>query len=461
MKKFVLLSMSTLMIFSLCACEPSGQQPSGKPDGGRGAASIDGSIQSSAPNNWQEEPQQPDNSSPTELAPSSAGNDGLRPLVSTTDTELSAYLVKAQDAASDLYGYIDIRTGEYVIEPRFSSCDDAFGTDGWAVVFERFDDRSKNSGSVINTSGELLFAYETLGNNFASVDEYEDGYIIVCPSFKDVPPAAYLYHGPQLVRELELPPEGCTTVNNNLAYYSDSRYTKPYTPERYISLSAELDSGDWVYLWYDTDGNLIYTSEDVGGCLAGDETGYYFIGEGYVNVIAPDGSVTETLETQSSEYCGKVAWDGDNWYVIINLTGKPMLYTNGLTPLFETGEIGSHYFTLDVTDGIVRGQDGMWYTLDGTVMAGPDGSRLIYYGDPFQNGYGQGCTKPSVTGTSEYYYIDTAGNKVFEIPQGQGDSYSTVLKGGYFVYGKDEMYGIMNLDGTVVTEMRFRHIYNL
>ncbi len=454
MKRFVFLFMAMLIIFSLCACESSGKKPSDKPDGE--------GIQSGDPSDQQENPQQPDDSSPTEPMPSPDGNDGLKTLVSTTDTDLSAYLVKARSTGSDLYGYVDIRTGEYVIEPRFSSCDDAFGDDGWAVVSEKLDDRSKNNRSVINTSGKLLFDYEALGNYSASVREYADGNIIVCPDLEDVPPAAYLYRGSQLVRELELPAEGCTEVTTTLAYYSSPWATKPYMPERYITLSAQLDSGEYVYLWYDMDGNLIYTTADAGGCLAGDETGYYYIGKGYVNVIAPDGSVTETLETQDSKYCGKVAWDGDNWYAIINLAGsKPMLYTNGLIPLFWTEEVGTYYYTLDVTDGIVRGQDGMWYTLDGAMMTEPDGSILIYSGGPFRNGYGKGCTYPSVTGKSEYHYIDTAGNKAFAIPQGQGDSYSTILKDGYFIYGKAEMYGIMNLDGTVVTEMCFGNIYDM
>ena len=390
----------------------------------------------------------------------SVGGGDLKPLVSTTDLELSAYLVKAQDTASELYGYIDIRTGEFVIEPRFTSCDDAFGDDGWAVVREDVGDRQKNNQSVINTSGELLFAYDALGNYSADISNYGGGNILVCTSYDDVPPSAYLYHGSQLVRELEISVENCTGVMCSTAYYSDTSATKPYMPDHFIVISAEDNGGDWVHLWYDTDGNFIYMPEDVGGCLVGDETGYYYIGKGYIDVIAPDGSVKETQEAKS-QYCGKVAWDGDNWYVIMNLTGEPTLYTNGLTPLFETREVGTFYYTLDVTDGIVRGQAGYWYTLDGTPLPG---QQAASYGGPFRNGYAKACTKADVMNTlggSEYHYVDMQGNKVFEIPTEQYSNYSSILKDGYFVYGQNEMYGIMNLDGTVVTEMRFRHIYDL
>lgn len=414
-------------------------------------------------------PENSSSSSSVEPDLSPSGDGAPKPLVSTTDLELSPYLVKAQSGVeSDLYGYIDIRTGEFVIEPRFTYCDDAFGEDGWAEVCEDVGDKQKNNESVINTSGELLFDYDALGNTFAGVDVYGDGCILVHTAYDDVPPRAYLYHGSQFVRELELPVENCLGLQTSRASYHSfehmSTSIRSYMPDHFIVIAAEVSEGSWVRLWYDADGNFICQkpTDEACGCLVGDETGYYFIGDEHVYVIASDGSVTETLERKGDSYfgnfCGKVDWDGDNWYAIINLTGKPMLYTNELTPLFETQEYGTDYFALDVTDGIVRGQDGYWYILDGTPLPGQQGAS---YGGPFRNGYSKACTKWSATGNGEYHYVDMQGNKVLEIPAKQYDEYSSVLKDGYFIYGKDGLHGIMNIDGTVVTGMIFRHIYDL
>ena len=58
-------------------------------------------------------------------------------LATDTDAELSNYLVRAKKEVDGLYGYIDVRTGQFVIEPQFTSADEEFCGDGWAYVKDK------------------------------------------------------------------------------------------------------------------------------------------------------------------------------------------------------------------------------------------------------------------------------------------------------------------------------------
>lgn len=396
----------------------------------------------------------------TTLGRNSPSDDGIKTLVSSTDVELSPYLVRAQGITDNLYGYIDIRTGEYVIEPRFTSCDEAFGDDGWAIVSEDVANEQGNNTSIINTSGELLFAYDALGERYShsGVREYEGDCIVVHTSCNDGPNDAFLYHGSEFICKLKLPMEDYEYVEAWLPTLSNSQVSGwSYEPGRYIVLNVATNDGKYLYSWYDANGNLIYTHELANGCLVGDETGYYFIGDGVVEVIDFDGNVINTLE-RNDGCSGNVDWDEDNWYAVMNLTGTSGLYTNGLTQLCEIPgitESRDNIYLLDVTDSIVRGPDRRWYKLDGTLLD-PE----LTLCTPFQNGYGKACTLFSLISASTYHYIDVEGNRVLEIPEGKSSEYSSVLKDGYLIYEENELYGIMKIDGTVVTNACFLQVYD-
>ena len=83
------------------------------------------------------------------------GSGGVK-LAKDTDKELAPYLIRAQAHGADFYGYVDIRTGEFVIAPQFTDgSDSSFRDAGWAYV--QFPDKSE---MIINTKGEYLVAPE-------------------------------------------------------------------------------------------------------------------------------------------------------------------------------------------------------------------------------------------------------------------------------------------------------------
>jgi hypothetical protein len=64
--------------------------------------------------------------------------------------ELDWHYVIAKDTQSGLFGYVDINTGEWAIQPKYKSVTDfrGDGAESVAVV---------NSNTIINTRGEVVF----------------------------------------------------------------------------------------------------------------------------------------------------------------------------------------------------------------------------------------------------------------------------------------------------------------
>ena len=372
-------------------------------------------------------------------------DNGIKTLVDSTDLQMSPYLVCARNSKNDLFGYIDVRTGEYVIEPQFKYCDESFGDDGWAIV------NYEGNRNVINTEGEFLFSHEDIGG----VSEYEGDCIVVCTPDGQ---KALLYHGAHFVCELEIPVKEYTTVSSGVTYYSTGYASVPYTPERYIIMSVEANN-EWQRVWYDSDGKVIFVTKEIGG-LAGDDTGYYFIRENFIDVIDFDGNIVETIEKDHSEaygdYIGIVEWDNDNWYAIISLNGETGLYTNGLSKLCEAaGYTRDYWDNIDADCGVIRLLDGSCIKPDGTLFFEGLSYRMGSYAGAFRNGY----AKTKSNGNTAY--MDTQGNPVFEIPKERWKEYSEVLKDGYIVYGENGLWGIMNIDGSIVIEPKFQSIYTM
>lgn len=140
----------------------------------------------------------------------------------TTDTDISEYLVRAASEKNGLYGYVDIRTGKYVIEPKFTYADISFGNDGWASV------STEDCKTFINTSGEFLFKAGEIDDKV----NYEGDCLVVKKGDK-----CYLYHGADYVCELK-----CDDDSFNLrptsAFAKDYGYNSMYTPDKYIVLGA-------------------------------------------------------------------------------------------------------------------------------------------------------------------------------------------------------------------------------
>jgi hypothetical protein len=351
-----------------------------------------------------------------------------------TDTEASPYLVRANRERNGLYGYVDVRTGEFVIEPQFTYADIEFADDGWACV--TYEDETK---TVINTSGEPLFERGTL------VDRW--GYEGDCLVVKKEDGTCHLYHGTEYVTELKGDDSSLTLAPAN-AYAKD---LGSYDPDRFICLVGRHgDSPSPAgWFWFDANGKLIYKSEKL-GTLAGDETGYYHFGDGEINKIDLDGNVTETILCKAD--VRNVAYDGDTWYAMAD----SVLYTNGFTPVATKPTFNSTY-NVFVGDGIIKIGD---MYLNSNHERFYSFSTLDYsYG--FQNGYakvdagGLGAWGGDFCG-----YIDVDGNPVYEIPCDDNfDSYTSILKDGYFIYGENDRYGIKNLDGRTILEPSLTSLY--
>lgn len=356
----------------------------------------------------------------------------------TTDLALSPYLVRAASEKNGLYGYVDVRTGQYAIQPQFTYGDITFDEDGWACV------STENGGTVINTSGEFLFE---LGEIEDKVN-YEGDAIVVKKGDK-----CYLYHGADYVCELKCDDE-TLKLSPTSAFAKGYGYNSMYTPDRYIVVGASKPekSGYAYYLWFDRDGKLLYKADKLGS-FAGDETGYYHFADNQVTKIDLNGNVIEQIPTKSSVH--NVSYDGDNWYAMIDGT----VYTNGFTPVAVQVRFNPQdSFNVIAGDGILKIND---MYLDSTY------SRFYsFYIDDYSYGFQNGYAKVDDGGLGAWGgdfdgYIDTQGNPVYEITDKDNfDSYTSILPDGYFIFGNDNnRYGIMKLDGTVVIEPTYTSLY--
>ena len=356
----------------------------------------------------------------------------------TTDTNLSKYLVRAASEKDGLYGYVDVRSGKYVIEPTFTFADIAFGDDGWACV--SIDDFK----TAINTSGEYLFKVGEIEDKVS----YAGDCIVVKKGDK-----CYLYHGADYVCELKCEDE-TLNLRPTSAFAKGFGYNSMYDPDRYIVLGASKKgkSGFSYWLWFDKDGKFLYKAEEAGS-FAGDETGYYHFADNKVTKIDSDGNVIEEIATKSSVH--NVSYDGDNWYTMIDGT----VYTNGFTPLNTKPKFYAHdAYNIIAGDGILKIND---MYLDSSY------SRFYsFHTDDYSYGFQNGYAKvdggaPGAWGGDFNGYIDTQGNSVYEITDKENfDSYTSILPDGYFVFGnEDNLYGIKNLDGTTVVEPTYTSLY--
>jgi len=351
----------------------------------------------------------------------------------TTDEELSCYLVRAQKEIGGLYGYVDVRTGEFKIEPQFKDADVSFCSDGWAVV----EDQDENN-SIINSSGEVLF-------EFGSIDylrEYEGDSIVV----RKNDGSCHLYHGAEHIKELKPDEEDIADFGPSLPSKKvGSSTTEFYYPDKYIMMSGEKSDEENIYIWYDYDGNQIFKT-DIRGCLAGDDKGYYHFSKEKTEIADLSGKVIETKPSGNRA----VVFDGDNWYTMSQGT----IYTNGYTE-FKTGSIDN--YNLMASDGVIT-FNGRYYHEDGEAFYNFNNFNY-YYG--FQNGYAKvsGGRKVSESGNFDGY-IDVNGNSVFEIPEEDDfDSYTSALKDGYVIYGKDGLYGIKKITGEIILEPTYPSLY--
>lgn len=364
-------------------------------------------------------------------------------LATSTDLQMSPYLVRAQSNANELYGYVDIRTGEYVIAPSFSKADEEFGDDGWALA----------DGNIINTDGSPLFEPQSISD----VREYESDCIVAVDTEKKT---ALLYHGADFVCNLEIPVEGYTEVSAWSAFKGGSRNGSFYIPERYFVLRV-VDSTDQVrFVWYTADGDVILETEHIGG-MAGDETGYYFIWDDCVDVIDLDGNILESKEKLSIGV-PVVEFDGDKWYVPLNMTTSNRmyntdLYTNGFEILCQ---ISTGDFPVSASDGIIRTPDNRYMKSDGTIFYTVSSLENTVYN--FQNGYAKVMAGAQGKYSGEFYgYIDTEGTEIMPIPKDRVDEYSSVLKDGYIVYGENGLWGIMNISGDIILEPKYTSLYSM
>ncbi len=334
-------------------------------------------------------------------------------LATDTDAELSCYLVRAKKDVDGLYGYVDVRTGKFVIEPQFASADESFCGDGWAYVKD--EDENK---SIINTEGKPLFEYGSL----ESIREYEKDSIVI--ERKDG--TIHLYHGATYIKELKSDVGNLAEISPTYTYKEYGGRSDSYIPEKFIVLHGETNDDEHLYIWFDYEGNQVYKVDSV-GAIAGDETGYYFFG-------------------------GRdVAFDGDTWYS----TKEGSIMTNGNNEFANFG-LSSGY-NIMASDGVVT-FDGKYYNSNGEVFYFFNDFDT-YYG--FQNGYAKVFEGRKKSESGKFNgYIDVNGDKVFEIPEDDDyDSYTSALKDGYVVFGKDNLYGIKKLTGEVIIEPTYPSLY--
>ncbi|MDO5415794.1 MAG: WG repeat-containing protein [Lachnospiraceae bacterium] len=361
----------------------------------------------------------------------------------STDCELSVYLVRAQSEKNGKYGYIDVRTGHYVIEPEFADADVSFGEDGWARVRNENDEQT-----VINTEGTPLFDFGSIGY----VYEYEGDAMLVSRSDTE----CLLYHGSSFIKELEVPVENVKNFGPSWGYRGKSGSGDFYEPERYLVIKVENKAGDYSYVWYDKDGNYIYTADDVGG-LAGDDQGYYHFSQGKLIIMDPDKNIVE------ESFCGSpisaVVYEGDNWYVYDSLGENEKnavgIYTNGLKLLVSVE--GRNGWGITANDGIVTA-DARYFREDGSLLYESSGVKG-WYG--FENGYAKMIAGGRESGFNYCGFIDTEGNECYPLEYEEMENYSEVLPGGYLAYKKEDLWGIKDMQENIVAEPMYTSIFDM
>ena len=356
-------------------------------------------------------------------------------LAKDTDKELAPYLVRAQVHGADLYGYVDIRTGEFVIEPQFTDdSDSAFRDAGWAYV--QFPDKSE---MIINTKGEYLVAPE----DFSEGEIYHNGTMVVKNQDET---KLSLYHDTAFVKELELP-EGCVEWSSIQKTAGEGKGSDFYTPQTAVAAYASDGNGDGAIYWYDFDGNYLYQGQ-MPNCLVVEEDRMYYFGDMQVTIMDRAGNELEKRDiwTQFS----KIYSDGTNWYMVAIPSDGPnerrtVLYTNGFTEVFPTKNMWSDWASLLVDDDIYA-VNGVYYKLDGTIIYDMNSSADTGYYS-FSNGY----AKINDYMNGKYGFIDTEGNFVLELTEDDLERYGNyAYPGGLIPYEENGLWGVKDMQGNMV-----------
>lgn len=317
------------------------------------------------------------------------------------------------------------------------SCDTTFSNNSVAIVYNEL-----NQCNVINEKGEKLFED---GEIVTAMEFYDDHYLVVQ---RDTA-YCYLYDadGNELM-ELKVPVADVvelwpTTVNLRWSSSIYGRWYRTYMTDRYILLRAKDQSGVLTEHWLNEKGEVLLstTEEKIPGSLAGDESGYYYFYDGQVDYFSPD-----LQYIQSKSMIGEIPvvnWDGDKWYA----RGYHAVYTNGMRTFASIGFLAGS-FDIDANDGVIC-TEGFYFSSDGTELNAPylHGSASYY-----RNGYVKW----------EDGYGDASGNITFAFPDGtDSDDFSIVLRDGYYFQKEGALYGIENIDGTVICEPTYSELRDL
>ncbi len=365
--------------------------------------------------------------------------------VTNTDMELAPYLIRAKDTDSNLYGYVDARSGKMVIKPQFTVADDYFGEDGWAYVKNQND-----QSNIINTDGNTVFVYgehETISANY-----YEGKYILVRDGIE-----VNLYEGANHIKKLELPQKDIKKVSFGVV----SRNKSFVEPKKFFPIVVEYGSDERKTNWFDHTGKFICTTNQTGN-LVSDSTGYYHFYDGieqfdtngkFIKNIDPNEDVLSITGNTMKTYGIYVSFDEDNWYAAVN---EQFLLTNGLQKL-NLNNGGA----VSVKDGIIATR-GHYYNTKGEIIYNFGYSSLMntpWYA--FSNGYALVAKGSFVGNTRDQFcgYIDTTGKEILYVGKGNVDNYSKALKDGYIVYCENGLYGIKNIDGRVICEPSYIELF--
>lgn len=390
---------------------------------------------------------------------------GIYAIADGTDGGLSSYLVRAKNpnVPNNYYGYVDIRTGQMVLEQQFEDADEYFGSDGWAKI------TVEGECAVINTEGKHLLPFGTVKN----AKEYYEGQ---CMAVTTKDRRCLLYCGEELIKELEIPTKEISAIILGDAHTVEHHirstyYVLSYSPERYIPITVVKPDDSREYYWYDINGELICQVDTNYGVLAGDSTGYYFfkhvkhesLYEHYVDIFDTEGKLVHTEELATT-CVPSVAYDGDAWYAACNTNdrgGSNWIYTNGLNKLDVT--YGGSLFapssgsklgrsTIFASEGIIAirgGSTGM------NVMYIKSNGMLFYccfsdYMYGFNNGYAKVENGKAGLYSGDFNgFIDINGLEVYPF-EDEPENYSNIIVDGYFFYKKGGFWGIKNIDGSTV-----------
>ncbi|MBR4882098.1 MAG: WG repeat-containing protein, partial [Clostridia bacterium] len=359
-----------------------------------------------------------------------------------------------------LYGYVDIRTGETVLEPQFESADPCFGDDGWAKVY------CDGEPAIINIKGEHLLPY----GSAEYISDFVGGeYFLVQTKDRKLK----LYKGGEYISDLkDFPMKDYTEVTSSILWYENNEY---YDPENYIFIDAVNEEGDREYYWYDLDGEFICAVDDWKCGLVGDDTGYYLFHRRGVDIYDSDRNFVETKELANIGGVPRIAYDGDKWYVIYCEDGyRYKIYTNGLTELKLTyidDEGNTKEFDLYGYDSVGNPREifansgiitiyGYHFRSDGRLIYS---TRKFYYTPikdaittwySFSNGY----VKIAYGEPDDFCgYVDTTGKEVFAIDPEEFYYYSQTYRDGIFFHYVDGYWNIEDFDGTL-SERKFIEI---